>query len=726
MRHNVGAVAACCLFISADLFASQVKGTVTDPSGAPVGGAQISVVSRVGVEAQTVSAANGSFELSVADIPDARLVVTAPGFSTQTLVAGPTVAVLLEIAPQVDSVRVVGSAIDVPASMQGSSVSIVPSEEVRQRNEPYAMDLLRYLPGMEFNQTGSPGGLSSLFLRGGDSDFSLVEVDGIPVNAFGGGFDFAHIPSEAVESVEVIRGPQSSVYGPYANSGVINFITRQPGAAPELDVLAEGGTFGEHRFGITGSEKVAGFGITASVSRIDTNGPVDNSDYHNQDGLLNVTRHFARQSISLHADFDFNNVGEPGPYGSDPKDDFTGVDTISRSRNNFGDFGLHYEADLSARVREEVFGSFFVDNSNYASPYGGSFNKDMRWQGESRTVVSVTRHYTTAFGVSTGREENKNSYISDANFVTFPIARTDLAAYWENRFEIGDRFFLNAGVRVEWIETPSVPTDGYSRPFFPANTVSRANPKISAAYALRPGSTRLHSSFGTGIRPPSGFEIAFTDNPQLKPERTRSVDAGLEQKLFGNVLLLDATYFCNRYYDLIVTLGGSLAQLSSYESANLANSRAEGAEFSASLRPGRRLFVTGSYTLLGTRILSLDGSTTLAPLPFQVGQPLTRRPKNSGSIVATYTRGRVTGDVTGYFRGKTLYEEPTYGASDGLFWNPGFANVGINLNIALAHGVTAYGSLRNALNSHYEEVFGYPSPRLNFVAGLKWKISRGQ
>ena len=332
MRRNVAALAAYCLSFSAGLLASQVKGTVTDPSGAPLGGAQVSVVSRVGVEARTVSAMNGSFSLDIAGIPGARLVVTAPGFSTQTLstqtlATGSSVAVRLEIAPQVDSVRVVGSAIDAQASLQGGSVSIVPSEEIRQRNEPYAMDLLRYLPGMAFNQSGAPGSVSSLFLRGGDSDFSLVEIDGVPVNAFGGSFDFAHIPAEAVESIEVIRGPQSSVYGPYANSGVINFITRQPGAAPELDVLAEGGSFGERRFGITGSGAVAGFGIAASVSRIDTNGPVANSDYHNQDALLNLTRRFARQSISLHADFDFNDVGEPGPWGSDPLHDFTGIDT---------------------------------------------------------------------------------------------------------------------------------------------------------------------------------------------------------------------------------------------------------------------------------------------------------------------------------------------------------------------------------------------------------------
>src|ERR1019366_10764133 len=97
MRQNVAALAACCLFFPAGLFASQVKGTVTDPSGAPVGGAQVSVVSRVGVEAQTVSAMNGWFSLDIADIADARLVVTAPGFSTRTLAAGALGAVGLEI-----------------------------------------------------------------------------------------------------------------------------------------------------------------------------------------------------------------------------------------------------------------------------------------------------------------------------------------------------------------------------------------------------------------------------------------------------------------------------------------------------------------------------------------------------------------------------------------------------------------------------------------------------
>jgi outer membrane receptor protein involved in Fe transport len=451
---------------------------------------------------------------------------------------------------------------------------------------------------------------------------------------------------------------------------------------------------------------------------------VQNNDYRNEDVLLNLARRFGRHSLSMHGYFDSSEVGEPGPWGSNPQHIFTGIDTISRAKNNFSQYGAHYEADLSPRVRQELFGSFFLYNSGFQSQYGFSFNKDLRGQGEARTIVSVSRHDTASFGVTGGHEEVKNSFITDAGFSTFPIERNEIAVYAENRYEVDGRLFLSAGARAEFFRTPAIPSDGFSRPLFPESNISRVNPKLAAAYVAGQ-TTRLHASFGMGLRPPSGFELAFTNNPALKPERTRSVDAGVEQK-FGNLLTVDATYFYNRYYDLIVTLGGSLTTLSHYKSDNLANSRAQGAEFSARLRPARWVFVTGSYTLLETRILSLDGSSNLAPQSFAVGQQLTRRPEHSGSVVATITRGRFAADLTGYFRGRVLSEEPNFGASSGLFWNSGFANVGVNLNYGLGRGVTAYANLRNALNRQYEEVFGFPSPKFNFVAGMKWTIARSQ
>ena len=729
MLKSVLAPLAYSLFFSACLSAAEIKGTVVDQSRAPIARAQVSIVIPTGVTEQTVTADDGAFQFQTpeASPPEARLVVTAPGFRTAEIPlrdAAKPLSIQLEIAPVLDTVRVVGSALDISPSQLGSSISLVPSEQIRSSNQPLAVDLLRYIPGLVFSQTGPTGGVSGLYIRGGYPDFNLVQIDGVPVNAFGGNFDFAHIPTQELEQVEIIRGPQSAVYGPYANSGVVNFVTRQPDQGPNLDLLAEGGSYLERRFGIAGGGRLAGFGIAVAASRLDDNGPVPNSDYHSQTLLLNLSRHFGRQAFSLHGDFDSNTVGEPGPWGSDPDHTFTGIDTISRSKNNGGDALAHYQIDLGDHARQEVFGSIFVNNNGYTSPYGFSLNKDLRAQGESRTIVRLARWYTAAFGASEALEEVKNTYITDAASDTFPIRRNDTALYLENRFQFGSHFFVDAGVRGEFIRTGAIPTDGYSRPYFPTQTIATANPKLAAAWV--PGRTRLHASFGTGIRPPAGFDLAYTNNPALKPERTRSFDAGIERQLLADRLSLDATYFYNRFYDLIVILGGSLSRLSHYQSDNIANSRAQGAELSAQFRPSRSIFLTAWYTRLQSEILGLNGAPGLGPQPFSVGQELIRRPANSGAFTAAYTRGRVTADVTGYFRGSVLDVEPTYGASGGLFQNPGYANIGINLNYHLGRGLTAYGHLRNALDQHYEEVFGYPSLRLNFVTGLKWSFSRAQ
>jgi outer membrane cobalamin receptor len=721
MRKNVAIPLACCLFFSVCLSAAEVKGTIVDPSGARVAGARVSIVTPLGVE-RSFPSPDGAFACS---LPlGSKLVITAPGFADKSIAAAdatPEMTVRLALAPMVDSVTVADSAIDVEASRQGSSVTIIPHEEIEQRNEPLAEDLLRDAPGVAVSQTGPTGGIAGLYIRGGEPEYNLVEIDGVPVNSFGGDFDFSHIPTEELDHVEVIRGPQSALYGPYAVSGVVNFVTRDADSPPNLDVVAEGGTYGENRFGISGGGTVAGFGIVASASQMKTNGPVQNSDYRNQDLMLNVVRHWKKQSLFIHGDFDSSANGVPGPYGSDPLNDYTGIDTISRNKNNFSDYSLQYRADLSDRVRLELSGAFFLNNNGFTSPYGFSFNKDLRAQFEARTIVKVASYYTVAIGASGGTEQVTNTYITDADSNTFPIRRRDEALYLENRFEFWGHLFLNAGVRAEFLDTGAIPTDGYTRPFFPAQSIAVANPKLSGAYVQ--GRTRFHASFGTGIRPPDGFDLAYTNNPNLKPERTRGGDVGVERRLFHDWLSLDATYFRTRYYDLIVILGGSLAALSHYESDNLANSLAQGGEFSATLRPKRWLFVNASYTALQTRILSLNDDPGVGTPPFEVGQELIRRPANYGALTASVRRGKASITISGVFRGSILDVEPTLGAAAGLFHNPGYADVGIGLNYALPRGLTAYGNLRNALNEHYEEVYGYPSPLLNFVAGMKWTLS---
>ena len=308
----------------------------------------MSVVTPLGV-LETLPAPKGAFEVKTA--PGAKLVFTAPGFAALSVsadVAFDGMVVKLRLAPVVDSVRVVGSALDAPAAEQGGSVTIIPREQIQESNDPLAIDLLRGVAGLTLVQNGPTGGLAGLYIRGGDPKYNLVEIDGVPVNAFGGDFDFAHIPTEELDHVEVIRGPESAVYGPYANSGVVNFVTREPGPGLDLDVVAEGGTYGERRFNVSGGGVLAGFGMAASASQMNTDGPVENSDYRNQGVTLNVTRRLGeRQSLALHGDFDSSENGVPGPYGSDPEHTFTGIDTISRNKNNFSDYSARYQADLS-------------------------------------------------------------------------------------------------------------------------------------------------------------------------------------------------------------------------------------------------------------------------------------------------------------------------------------------------------------------------------------------
>ena len=187
-----------------------------------------------------------------------------------------------------------------------------------------------------------------------------------------------------------------------------------------FEVLAEGGTYQEHRFALGASGTLAGFGMAAFVSQLGDNGPVVNSDYRNDNVAVHVTRSFGRQSLSFGGDYNANDVGDPGAYGSDPGNDFPGIDTISRDKNDFSDYFLHHQIDFSPRFRQETFASFFLENSGYTSPYGFSYEKDLRGQFETRSIISVAVGTRRRFGVSLAREEVKNTYISDDNNNSLP------------------------------------------------------------------------------------------------------------------------------------------------------------------------------------------------------------------------------------------------------------------------------------------------------------------
>jgi outer membrane receptor protein involved in Fe transport len=228
---------------------------------------------------------------------------------------------------------------------------------------------------------------------------------------------------------------------------------------------------------------------------------------------------------------------------------------------------------------------------------------------------------------------------------------------------------------------------------------------------------------GTGIRPPDAFDIAFTDNPGLVPERNVSVEAGLVQTWARGTLQAEATLFHNRYQDLIVSIG-RLAATSRYLTDNIANARARGAEFALAWRPSAALGVRAHYTGLDTEILAVDGAGAQAPPPFSVGDRLLRRPRHQGAIDATWSTRRAQLFATAALRGATLDVEPNLGASGGLFENPGAAIVTAGGAWTVHPRLVLHARVANAFDRAYEDVLGYPGLGRTLYAGVRVAFRR--
>ncbi len=716
-----------------------IQGTVYDPDGRAVPDVRVTLLSSMSAVAEGRTDAKGEYRFEGLRSGTFTVIGYQTGFSNLSanvdVRSGETrtIDLHLQLSAVQEQVIVSASLGGALAPQIGSSVSVVSHEDIENRDSQTVYDSLRGLPGVEINQTGPRGAVTSAFIRGGNSNYNLVMIDGIPLNDFGGGFDFGPIPASGVDHIEVTRGPESALYGSNAVAGVINIVSTRGDGEPHFDFLGEGGNLGTWRIATGGAGLNHGFNWAYNLSRLDTNGAVINDDFENQSSFLSFGySRSPRRQFNVHFFGDASNVGNPGPYGSDPDHLFPGIDTASRQkRNEFGYQG-NYAEQFSSRFRQVTTVSVSTDRFDFLSAFGDSFSRNSRVVANTRSEIAIAPKDFFVAGFEYDHEQFTNTFVADANGVPFPLPRNNYAFFAENRWNPGSRWFLNTGFRVDNIRTGTLPPDGFgSRPLIPASSVTQVDPRISVAYLAREASsgifgiTRIHSSFGTGIRPPDGFELGFTDNPELKPERSISYDAGVEQRLAGERAVVDVTYFYNRYKDQIVTLGGSFQNLSTFSSANIANSRAYGLENSLRLRPFRSLEVTGSYTWLNTAILALDGASQ-TQFPFQLGQPLIRRPHNSAGYNITWIRGRLMVNASGVIRGAVLDLEPNDGnfaCTLGLqcvFRNKGYVLANGGFSYALPGGVEIYGRLNNFLNQKYEESFGFPALRVNFMSGIKF------
>jgi len=734
------------------LQAGPISGRVVDPDGHPVPGAQVLLVATARVVRSTASDAQGEFTIAAPDSGRYEVRVAVDGFRAGSVTVDGTAAaqelgpVRLDVSAIAESLVVSAAQVEMPLSRVSSAVTVITGAELEARQIATVAEALRQVPGVTVARSGGPGTLTAVFPRGGESDYTLVFLDDIQLNAFGGGFDFAHLSVANVERIEIVRGPQSALYGSNAIGAVVRIVTRGAGTTPgpvRGSVSLEGGSFATSRAAASSSGTSGAWFWGAGADRLATSGfngrttnagqRVENDRYERTEAAGNTGwRSGAGAMIRSELRFLHDDRGFPGPFGSNPAGIFTGIDTKARGSDDRWNASLGAAMPVGGRIRthgqitwsrtdgEYVSASSFSPTGTIVSESGSR-----RLSARAQTDFAVRPAIDVSAGLELQRERVTSTYITD-DTGPVPVTRRVAGYFGEARWGPSARLFMTGGVRLEDIRRGEVAplTDPFSpRPRMAPDSILSVNPRIAAAYYLRSSAaaqTKIRGAAGTGIRPPDGFDIAFTDNPFLKPERSRSVEAGIDQSFASARGLVEATWFRNTFDDLIVAVG-RFAESSRYRTDNISNARASGVELATTLREragGTDLQARLTYTFLDSEILAVDSAGT-APPPFEAGQALLQRPRHQWAIDVAASRGKWTAWTRGGGRGRVLAVEPSYGTFGGLFDADGYGAWNAGASVKLTKRLEAFGRVENLFGRAYEEEFGFPALPRGFMAGLR-------
>jgi outer membrane cobalamin receptor len=733
-------VSTFLLFSFADLaWAGSVTGRVVDPDGRAVSGATVLLVDGATVVATTLTDSTGAFAIDAPHDGPFEVLTAVDGLRARPVSVrgdGNAGEIKLEVSAVRESVVVSAAQVDVPLSTTSSSVTILTAEDLAALQVRELADALRLTAGVTMVSAGGYGAQTSAFPRGGESDYSMVIIDGVQANAFGGGFDFAHVPVMNIERLEIVRGPQSALYGSNAIGSVIRVVSKR-GGPPTASALVEGGSFGTSRIGGAASHGAGPWQWGASVDRLASDGVVENDDYERL--VLGGGLGWSRQNgPGVRADVTYTDDerGFPGPFGSDPGGTFSGIDTVSRGSNERWLAAVSGAVPAGTRVRlNGQLAYTSIDGTQVSSfdPERPFSNSSRRTLGRAQADVTFQPSLQASVGGELQFERAESTFIlSDSGEV--PVERRIGGVFGELRWNRGTEVFVTAGLRVDRIVRKDL--DGNAggflpRPDLPEDDVTSVNPKVAVAWFVRSSGgsfTKVRAAAGTGIRPPDAFEISSTDNPSLKPERSQSIEGGLDQAFAGGRATIEATAFYNNYDDLIVTVG-SFEQSSRYHSDNISNARTQGLELAAAFHARSQgrvpidVDVRVAMTFLGTKILAVDGSAD-APPPFEPGDPLLRRPARQFATELMVKGGRFSGFLTVGGRSHTRDVDPSFGTFGGLFDAPGYAVVNTGGSWSIARSVEVFGRVTNLFDKDYEEALGFPALGRSGIVGLRVAAGR--
>ncbi len=696
---------------------AHLSGRLTDLSGYGIG--------NVKVIAQLEDNANTRIWSAISSVDGAYLLAVPPGryhihFQRSSFVARDTVLDLaagesrtlnlrLDLEPLSSNVVVTANAQPLEVDRTPAPVDLIGRQEIDQRQAVSLPDLLSTQTGISLARTGTIGGLTTIFIDGGNSAFTKVLIDGTPANLPGGDFDFSNLTLDNVDKVEVVHGAESALYGTDAMSGVVQIVShRGTTRVPEISLFAEGGSFSSARGGAQISGLLGRFDYSMAGSYFHTDGQGVNDADLNRGYAGNLGYSFSDSSqlrLSVRSNSSF--AGSPGQtlLGPTFSDASAFYDLQQLSANLTWNFqtGEHWSHHLSGM------------ESRYYSIFGGSFGNFPNQANRAGGLAQST--YSFRSGAATAGYQYEVENVASAK-----AHRNNQGGFLDARWSPVSRLTLSAGGRAE----------------ANANFGTRVVPRAGAVLALRYakgflGDTRARVAYGQGIEEPSALESFDTDpcspgNPQLRPQRSRTVNVGLDQYFDSDRFRISASYFANQFRDLITAVPGTQAgcTFGSFAFINTDLARARGVDLSATARLTRWLSLNGNYSNDDTRLVRSSAPPNGIQDP---GDHLLKRPVNSGNVWLRAAYRRFNFNVNAYVTGARRDSD-----FDSLFIgnvctgpclnrNAGYARFDLATSYLIARGISFTGRVTNLFDKQYQESIGFPALGRDYRLGLNYRFN---
>jgi vitamin B12 transporter len=604
---------------------------------------------------------------------------------------------------KMEPVVVTATRIEEKISEQASSVSVVTREQLDLSVSGLVGDALQGLPGVDVQRKGSPGGMENIKIRGGQASQTLVLIDGFPVNspAIDGAFDVSTLPVGRFDRIEVVRGPQSALYGSNAMSGVVNFLPPRPEGPVRYGVGAAAGSFSTLQWNGFAAGGAGSGGYHLGVGGLTSEGIHPNDDTSIVSfmggGDLSVGEKNRFHALVLSTD------GEKGV----PIDFGTPHDLNHRSTRRGLLVGGRWETKISSSVTVTASGSRFDEYYHDRDPadpgeaypyiYDDVLKTAKTDMGVMARIATGERSVTFA-GVEFTKNRATDTLLS--NFGDTYTADTSInrSVFLQEEWRPGKDSGVSAGLRV----------DRNSE----AGTV--VSPRVAVFHDVPGAGARLRAAAGKGFRTPTISEKSdpFLGNPALSSEVTRSIEAGADITLAAGKATVSATWFFQDFRDLIQyddTVSGPVGY---GQLRNVGKSFSRGVELEGTWQLSRIVGLAGTYTYSDTWNYTSD--QRIKGVPTQRG---------TASLLLTPTAA-VTGRVDWRLESDELDVPPNGGDPR----RPGYARVDLHGRYLWRTGsrdvpqVALTGKVQNLLNRHYEERKGYPAPGINFLLGAEVSI----